>query len=233
MQLHLRGLSKRYPGVAALDTVDLDIASGELIALLGPSGSGKTTLLRVVAGLLSPDTGRVLFGERDATRLSLRERNVGFVFQHYALFRHMTVADNIAFGLRCRPRARRPTRAEIARRVEELLGLLERGHRDRALLTFEHKRRQHPSHVGACVDSDSVRAHDGLLFRRVTVDHDAAETHRAVQEFVTDPKQVALTLMFEQKAGANAGMHEQVVAARIVQSQSLKESQMLGRQPLQ
>ena len=125
MQLHLRGLSKRYPGVAALDKVDLDIASGELIALLGPSGSGKTTLLRVVAGLLSPDTGRVLFGERDATRLSLRERNVGFVFQHYALFRHMTVADNIAFGLQCRPRAQRPPRAEIARRVEELLGLIQ------------------------------------------------------------------------------------------------------------
>ena len=125
MQLHIRSLSKRYPGVAALDSVDLDIASGELIALLGPSGSGKTTLLRIVAGLLSPDTGRVLFGERDATRLSLRERNVGFVFQHYALFRHMTVADNIAFGLQCRPRAQRPPRAEIARRVEELLGLIQ------------------------------------------------------------------------------------------------------------
>lgn len=125
MQLRIRGLSKRYPGVAALDRVDLDIASGELIALLGPSGSGKTTLLRVVAGLLSPDTGSVLFGERDATRLSLRERNVGFVFQHYALFRHMTVADNIAFGLQCRPRAQRPPRAEIARRVEELLNLIQ------------------------------------------------------------------------------------------------------------
>ncbi|MGN6152831.1 MAG: sulfate/molybdate ABC transporter ATP-binding protein [Lysobacteraceae bacterium] len=125
MQLRIRGLSKRYPGVAALDRVDLDIASGELIALLGPSGSGKTTLLRVVAGLLSPDTGSVLFGERDATRLSLRERNVGFVFQHYALFRHMTVADNIAFGLHCRPRAQRPPRAEIARRVEELLTLIQ------------------------------------------------------------------------------------------------------------
>ncbi len=125
MQLRIRGLSKRYPGVAALDKVDLDIASGELIALLGPSGSGKTTLLRVVAGLLSPDTGSVLFGERDATRLSLRERNVGFVFQHYALFRHMTVADNIAFGLQCRPRVQRPPRTEIARRVEELLGLIQ------------------------------------------------------------------------------------------------------------
>ena len=125
MQLHLQGLTKRYPGVAALDGVDLDIASGELVALLGPSGSGKTTLLRVIAGLLAPDSGRVLFGDTDATRLSLRERNVGFVFQHYALFRHMTVAENIAFGLRSRPRARRPDKATIARRVRELLQLIQ------------------------------------------------------------------------------------------------------------
>jgi sulfate/thiosulfate transport system ATP-binding protein len=125
MNLGIRGLSKRYAGVAALDAVDLEIASGELIALLGPSGSGKTTLLRVIAGLLAPDAGAVRFGERDATRLSLRERNVGFVFQHYALFRHMTVAENIAFGLRSRPRARRPDKATIARRVEELLQLIQ------------------------------------------------------------------------------------------------------------
>ena len=125
MNLTLRQLGKNYGAVAALDAVDLDIASGELIALLGPSGSGKTTLLRVIAGLLSPDGGRVLFGERDATRLSLRERNVGFVFQHYALFRHMTVAENIAFGLQSRPRARRPDKATIARRVDELLQLIQ------------------------------------------------------------------------------------------------------------
>jgi sulfate transport system ATP-binding protein len=125
MQLHLQRLAKRYPGVSALDGVDLDIASGELVALLGPSGSGKTTLLRVIAGLLGPDDGRVLFGDTDATRLSLRERNVGFVFQHYALFRHMTVAENIAFGLRSRPRARRPDKATIARRVRELLQLIQ------------------------------------------------------------------------------------------------------------
>ena len=125
MQLKISSLSKHYPGVAALDGIDLDIASGELVALLGPSGSGKTTLLRVIAGLLHADRGRVLFGERDATALSLRERNVGFVFQHYALFRHMTVAENIAFGLRSRPRARRPDQATIARRVQELLQLVQ------------------------------------------------------------------------------------------------------------
>lgn len=125
MDLHIRQLSKRYDRVAALDHVDLDVASGELVALLGPSGSGKTTLLRVIAGLLHPDDGRVLFGQDDATRLSLRERNVGFVFQHYALFKHMTVAENIAFGLRSRPRGRRPDKATIARRVQELLTLIQ------------------------------------------------------------------------------------------------------------
>ncbi len=125
MNLNIRGLSKHYASVAALDAIDIDIASGELIALLGPSGSGKTTLLRVIAGLLHPDRGQVFFGDRDATRLSLRERNVGFVFQHYALFKHMTVAENIAFGLRSRPRARRPDKATIARRVAELLQLIQ------------------------------------------------------------------------------------------------------------
>lgn len=125
MDLHLKAIAKRYANVAALDAVDLDVASGELVALLGPSGSGKTTLLRVIAGLLQPDSGQLLFGPTDATRLSLRERNVGFVFQHYALFKHMTVAENIAFGLRSRPRSRRPDKAAIARRVQELLGLIQ------------------------------------------------------------------------------------------------------------
>ncbi|QWP77311.1 sulfate/molybdate ABC transporter ATP-binding protein [Lysobacter sp. K5869] len=125
MDLHLKAIAKRYANVAALDAVDLDVASGELVALLGPSGSGKTTLLRVIAGLLPPDSGQLLFGQTDATRLSLRERNVGFVFQHYALFKHMTVAENIAFGLRSRPRSRRPDKATIAKRVQELLGLIQ------------------------------------------------------------------------------------------------------------
>jgi sulfate/thiosulfate transport system ATP-binding protein len=124
MELKLRNLSKRYTGISAIDAIDLDIASGELVALLGPSGSGKTTLLRMVAGLLHPDHGQVLFGDVDATRLSLRERNVGFVFQHYALFQQMNVAENIAFGLRSRPRGKRPDKAAIQRRVEELLTLI-------------------------------------------------------------------------------------------------------------
>jgi sulfate transport system ATP-binding protein len=125
MDLQLQQLGKRYSGLAALDAVTLHIRSGELVALLGPSGSGKTTLLRVIAGLLHPDVGSVLFGDRDATALSLRDRNVGFVFQHYALFRHMSVAENIAFGLRSRRRRDRPDKATIKRRVDELLTLVQ------------------------------------------------------------------------------------------------------------
>src|SRR6187549_694014 len=102
-----------YPSVFG---VSVSVEAGELMAILGPSGSGKTTLLRVVAGLEQPDAGRVMFDDLDTATLSLRERRVGFVFQHYALFRHMTVLDNITFGLRARPRRTRPPEGEIQRR---------------------------------------------------------------------------------------------------------------------
>jgi sulfate transport system ATP-binding protein len=118
-------LSKRFGTFAALDGVSLGVESGELVALLGPSGSGKTTLLRIVAGLEQADSGRVLFEGEDATQLSLRDRRIGFVFQSYALFRHMTVADNVAFGLRARPRRERPAESDIRRRVGELLDLVQ------------------------------------------------------------------------------------------------------------
>jgi len=127
MEIRVERLSKSYGhgGLAALSAVDLTIRSGELMALLGPSGSGKTTLLRCLAGLEFPTEGRVLFGSEDATDLPVQKRGVGFVFQHYALFRHMNVADNIAYGLRVRDRARRPSAAEIRRRVDELLALVQ------------------------------------------------------------------------------------------------------------
>ena len=125
MEILIEGVSKRFEGFAALQPIDLTIPSGQLVALLGPSGSGKTTLLRLIAGLLSVDSGRVLFGGRDATHLSLRERKVGFVFQHYALFPHMSVFENIAFGLRVRPRAQRPRESEIVAKVERLLSLVQ------------------------------------------------------------------------------------------------------------
>ncbi|MBB3951298.1 sulfate/molybdate ABC transporter ATP-binding protein [Aureimonas jatrophae] len=125
MDIRVRNIRKEFDGFAALHDVSLDIRSGELIALLGPSGSGKTTLLRLIAGLEFPSGGQILFGEEDASVRSVQERNVGFVFQHYALFRHMTVADNIGFGLRVRKGDTRPPKAEIRRRAEELLDLVQ------------------------------------------------------------------------------------------------------------
>jgi sulfate transport system ATP-binding protein len=125
MDIRIRGLAKTFGDFPALHDLDLDVRSGELLALLGPSGSGKTTLLRVLAGLEQPTAGRVFFGEEDASSMPVRERRVGFVFQHYALFRHMTVAENVAFGLTCKPRSQRPARAEIDRRVGELLDLVQ------------------------------------------------------------------------------------------------------------
>lgn len=123
--IRIESVDKRFGTFEALRDVTLDVHPGELLALLGPSGSGKTTLLRLVAGLESADHGRVLFGEVDATTLSLAERRIGFVFQNYALFRHMSVFENIAYGLRARPRASRPANAEIRRRVESLLSLVQ------------------------------------------------------------------------------------------------------------
>jgi len=121
----VENVMKAFGDTPALHGVSLDVAPGELVALLGPSGSGKTTLLRILAGLDAPTDGRVLFAGEDALRLTVQERNIGFVFQHYALFRNMTVFDNIAFGLTVRPRSRRPSRAEIRQRVLALLELVQ------------------------------------------------------------------------------------------------------------
>lgn len=119
--IRIEGVEQDFGAFPALRDVSLDIQPGELVALLGPSGSGKTTLLRVIAGLNSPDRGHVYFDGRDATNLPVQDRRVGFVFQNYALFKHMTVADNIAYGLRVRPRRQRPSRGEIEARAHELL----------------------------------------------------------------------------------------------------------------
>ena len=124
MHIEIEELAKEFGATTALLPVSLSIPSGALIALLGPSGSGKTTLLRILGGLETPTSGRVLFDGQDATGLSVQERRAGFVFQHYALFRHMTVFENIAYGLRARPRRQRPPEAEIRRRVNRLLDLI-------------------------------------------------------------------------------------------------------------
>jgi sulfate/thiosulfate transport system ATP-binding protein len=124
MSIEVRHLSKTFGAFTALEDISLTIGTGELVALLGPSGSGKTTLLRVIAGLESPDCGSVLVEGLDITDHNVRDRHVGFVFQHYALFRQMTVFDNIAFGLRVKPRHQRPSRRDIRDKVSKLLTLV-------------------------------------------------------------------------------------------------------------
>src|SRR5215813_7447446 len=125
MSIEIRNIRKTFGSFVALDDVSLKVEGGELVALLGMSGSGKTTLLRIIAGLEIPDRGSVHFNGSIATDVSVRERRVGFVFQHYALFRHMSVFENVAFGLRVKPRDARPPETRIQSRVHELLRLVQ------------------------------------------------------------------------------------------------------------
>ncbi len=125
MRITVQNITKNFSDMKALGGVSIDVKSGELVALLGPSGSGKTTLLRIVAGLETPDAGKVLFGDEDASGWPVQKRQVGFVFQHYALFRHMTVGDNIAFGQDVRPRRARLARSVVKDRVRDLLRLVQ------------------------------------------------------------------------------------------------------------
>ncbi len=125
MSIALRGVTKQFGEFAAVENINLDVPTGALIALLGPSGCGKTTLLRIIAGLETPDQGQVLFDGKDATLWPIRDRKVGFVFQHYALFRHMSVFENVAFGLKVKPRRERPTSAVLRKNVRSLLELVQ------------------------------------------------------------------------------------------------------------
>lgn len=124
MSIKVASVLKNYDNEIALQEIDLEIKKGELVALLGPSGSGKTTLLRIIAGLEIPDQGTIYFENQNVSNLKVKERNVGFVFQHYALFQHLTVYENIAFGLKVRPRSSRPSKKVIDEKVKELLHLV-------------------------------------------------------------------------------------------------------------
>src|SRR3989338_3289008 len=125
MSIVISNVSKNFNAFKALNDINLNIQSGELVALLGPSGCGKTTLLRIIAGLETPDSGSIEFHGEDVSNHDVRDRNVGFVFQHYALFRHMTVFDNVAFGLRMKPKGERPNENAIKKKVHDLLDLVQ------------------------------------------------------------------------------------------------------------
>lgn len=124
MSIEIHNVSKSFGSFQALEHINLEIQTGELVALLGPSGSGKTSLLRIIAGLESADQGAIYFDNENITSITAKERKVGFVFQHYALFRHMTVFENVAYGLKVRPRKERPSKKEIEAKVHELLDLV-------------------------------------------------------------------------------------------------------------
>ncbi|HEX4243520.1 MAG TPA: sulfate ABC transporter ATP-binding protein [Steroidobacteraceae bacterium] len=208
MSISLRGVAKRFGEFAAVKDIDLDVATGGLMALIGPSGCGKTTLLRIIAGLEVPDAGQVLFDGRDATHRPIRDRKVGFVFQHYALFRHMTVFDNVAFGLEVKRRRERPRTAEIRRKVGSLLELVQLGWAgDRYPAQLSGGQRQRVALARAlAVEPDVLlldepfgaldsqvrqelrrwlrRLHDELHFTSVFVTHDQQEAIEVADEIV-------------------------------------------------
>ncbi len=218
MSIEVRDISRVFGSFTALKNVSLHVDSGELVALLGPSGSGKTTLLRVVAGLDAPDTGTVLFDGRDATNRHVRDRNVGFVFQHYALFRHMTVFENVAFGLRVRPWRTRPSRREIRDKVMRLLHLVQlEWLADRYPLQLSGGQRQRVALARALAVEPQVLLLDepfGALDARVRQElrgwlrrlHDELHT---TSVFVTHDQEEALELA-DRVVVMNAGRIEQV-----------------------
>ncbi|MDB5591698.1 MAG: cysA2 [Enterovirga sp.] len=218
MDIRALGITKEFGRAAALRDVDLEVRSGELMALLGPSGSGKTTLLRVIAGLEQPDAGEIRFGDVDATPIPVRRRGVGFVFQHYALFRHLTVSDNVAFGLRARGRSRRPPPAEIARRVRDLLDLVQlAGYGHRFPSQLSGGQRQRVALARALAVEPKVLLLDepfGALDARVRKDlrRSLREIHDATGQttvFVTHDQDEALELA-DRVAILNGGRVEQV-----------------------
>ena len=218
MSIQARNVSKRFGDFQALEDVSLDVAGGSLTALLGPSGSGKSTLLRIIAGLEDPDTGEILLDGEDATAAPPQQRGVGFVFQHYAAFKHMTVRNNVAFGLKIRKRSR----AEITQRVDELLELVQlSGFGDRYPAQLSGGQRQRMALARALAPEPSVLLLDepfGALDARVRAElrvwlrrlHE--ETHTTTV-FVTHDQEEAMEVA-DSVVVMNKGRVEQVAAPR-------------------
>jgi sulfate transport system ATP-binding protein len=218
MSIGVHGVTKRFGAFTALDNVDLEIPDGRLVALLGPSGSGKTTLLRIIAGLEFADAGTIRFDGADISRRSAGERRVGFVFQHYALFRHMTVFENVAFGLRVRPRSRRPSAAAIRDKVGDLLQLIQlQNQADRYPSQLSGGQRQRVALARALAVEPSVLLLDepfGALDAKVRLElrrwlrHLHDEVH-VTSVFVTHDQEEALEVA-DSIAVMNGGRIEQV-----------------------
>jgi sulfate/thiosulfate transport system ATP-binding protein len=214
MSIVVRNVSKRFGDFVAVDDVSLDVEGGSLTALLGPSGSGKSTLLRIIAGLEWPDSGEILLSGRDATGLTPQKREVGFVFQHYAAFKHMTVRDNVAYGLKVRKRPK----AEIRERVDELLNLVQlQGFGDRYPAQLSGGQRQRMSLARALAPEPDVLLLDepfGALDARVRAElrdwlirlHDVVHVTTV---FVTHDQEEAMEVA-DQIAVLNHGSLEQV-----------------------
>ena len=216
--IRVAAIAKGFGNYPALHGVDLDIARGELVALLGPSGSGKTTLLRIIAGLERPDSGTVMFDGEDATGLRVQDRRVGLVFQHYALFRHMTVYGNVAYGLRVRARRQRPPRAVIRERVRSLLDLVQlAGFEDRYPVQLSGGQRQRVALARALAIEPKVLLLDepfGALDAKVRKDlrRWLRDFHRAsglTTIFVTHDQDEAMEIA-DRVAVLNEGRIEQV-----------------------
>ena len=218
MHIDVKQLSKRFDETLVLDRVDLEIHEREFLGLLGPSGSGKTTLLRILAGLEFPDSGSVLLNGEDALSIGFRERQIGFVFQNYALFNHMRVFENVAFGLKVRPRGKRPNRAEIAERVHGLLELVQlEGFEERFPDQLSGGQRQRVALARALATDPKVLLLDepfGALDAKVRVElrRSLREIHDATgltTVFVTHDQEEALDLA-DRIAIINRGSIEQI-----------------------
>ncbi|MET3292601.1 sulfate ABC transporter ATP-binding protein [Brevibacillus fluminis] len=239
MSIEIRQVSMNYGAFAALQDVSLQIQKGELIALLGPSGSGKTSLLRSIAGLEAVGQGQILFDDTDVTEKSTGERNVGFVFQHYALFKHMNIFDNIAFGLKVRPRKSRPNKAEIRERVEHLLKLVQlEGLGDRYPAQLSGGQRQRIALARALAIEPSVLLLDepfGALDAKVRLDlrrwlRQLQKSLSITSVFVTHDQEEAMELA-DRVVVMNKGRIEQVGTPQEIYHQPANEFvyRFLGR----